>query len=82
MSIILEKPARLTLEMPQAIHRHLKIICAEDGISMHNFVIEAIEEKFEDREERIDAAAHDRGLKDIEAHGTISFEEMDKAMGV
>ena len=33
-------------------------------------------------EEYADAEAHDRGMKDIQEHGTISLEEMDKAMGV
>jgi hypothetical protein len=82
MSIHQQKTVRFTFDMPLGVHRHLKIICAEDNVSMNAFVTKAIEQEFAARDERVDEAAVDQAEKDIKKHGTISLAEMDKAMGV
>jgi ATP-dependent Clp protease adapter protein ClpS len=51
MSIHQQKSVRFTFDMPLGMHRHLKIICAEDNVSMNAFVTKAIEQEFAAREE-------------------------------
>lgn len=82
MAIHAESQVRLGIQIPSSMHKHLKIICAEDGISMHRFVLNAIENAFATREEQLDEIAYDRGMKDIEEHEAVSMEEMDRAMGI
>jgi ATP-dependent Clp protease adapter protein ClpS len=82
MSIHQQKSVRFTFDMPLGMHRHLKIICAEDDVSMNAFVTKAIEQEFAAREERADEAAVDQAEKDLKNYGTISLADMDKAMGV
>jgi hypothetical protein len=40
-----EGTARLTLDMPVAAHRALKILATERGVSMRDFIMEALREK-------------------------------------
>ena len=82
MPIHQQKSVRFTFDMPLEMHRHLKIICAEDNISMNAFVTRAIVQEFAAREERVDEATIDQAEKDFKNHGTISLADMDKAMGV
>ena len=82
MSIHQQANVRCTFDLPESMHRYLKIICAEDNEPMNAFVAKALSREFSEREERIDAEAFDSGMKDIKEHGTISMEEMDGAMGV
>ena len=82
MSIHQQKTVRFTFDMLPGMHHHLKVICAEDRISMNAFVTKAIENEFMARDERIDEAAVDQAEKDIKEHGAISLAEMDKAMEV
>lgn len=82
MSIHQEKLIRFTIEMESSLHRKLKMACAESDISMRNFVTKAIEQRFEAIEDALDDISYIKGMKDIAEHGTISLEEMDKAMGI
>jgi predicted transcriptional regulator len=80
VSIHQQKTIRFTLDMLPDLHRHLKIVCAEDGVSMHTFVTEAIEEKFEAREEKADALAYDEGIKEVADGKTHSLEDVQKEL--
>ena len=82
MSIHQQKMIRFTLDMPPDMHRHLKIICAEDGISMNMFIMKELERGFKDREDRVDEEAIAQSIRDIASEGTISLAEMDRAMEV
>ena len=82
MSIHQQKSVRFTFDMPLGMHRHLKIICAEDNVSMNAFVTRAIEQEFSEREERVDEAAIDQAEKEIKNYGTLSLADMDKAVEV
>jgi hypothetical protein len=82
MSIHQQKMIRYTLDMMPELHRHLKIVCAEDGVSLHDFVTLAIEEKFEAREEKLDALAFDEGMKDLASGKTYSLEDVQKELGL
>jgi predicted transcriptional regulator len=82
MSIHQQKLVRFTLDMSPAMHRHLKIVCAEDAVSMHTFVTRAIEEKFEAREEDRDALAYDAGMKELVEGKGESFESVCKELGL
>lgn len=82
MAIHAESQIRLGVQIPSSMHKHLKIICAEDGISMHTFVLNAIENAFVTREKYLDEIAYDQGLEDVAEHKMASLEEMDRAMGV
>jgi hypothetical protein len=82
MSIQQKKTVRFTFDMPLDMRRHLKIICAEDGIPMNSFVTRAIENEFAARDERMDESAVDQARDDVKAHGTVSLTDMDKSMGV
>jgi hypothetical protein len=64
------------------MHRHLKVVCAEDGVSMNTFVTKAIENEFVARDERIDEAAVDEAEKEIKEHGTISLKEFKTRLGI
>ena len=82
MSIHQQKTIRFTLDMPPDMHRHLKIACAEDGVSMHAFVTEAIEEKFDAREEGRDALAYDKGMKEMTEGKGESLESVRRGLGL
>jgi hypothetical protein len=80
MAIHQQQTVRFTLDMPIGMHHHLKVICAKDSVPMGAFVTKAIEQEFKARDDRLDEEAYDAGMKDVAEHGTISLEEMDKAM--
>ena len=82
MSVHQQKTVRFTLDMPPDMHRHLKIICAEDMVSMHDFVTQAIKEKFETREEKLDALAYDEGIKEISEGKGIDFDTAMREIGL
>jgi predicted DNA-binding protein len=78
MSIHQEKAVRFTLEMNPSLHRRLKVVCAKRGISMHTFVTEAIEQKFEAMEDKLDDISYVEGLKEISESKTRSWSEVKR----
>jgi hypothetical protein len=82
MSIHAEKPIRLNIEIPPAMHKHLKMVCVEDGESMHTFVIRALGKELNEREDRRDVEAFDTGMRDIAEHGTIPFDKAMEEIGL
>jgi predicted transcriptional regulator len=82
MSIYQQKTIRFTLDMLPDMHRRLKIVCAEDGISMNTFVTKAIEEKFVAREEKADTLAYDEGMKEVAEGKTHTLEDVQKELGL
>ena len=82
VSIHQQKTIRFTLDMLPDMHRHLKIGCAEDGISMHAFVTKAIEEKLDAREEGRDALAYDKGMKEVAEGKGESLESVRRELGL
>jgi hypothetical protein len=80
MAIHQQQTVRFTFDMPVGLHHHLKVICAKDRVPMNAFVTKAIEQEFAARDDRLDEEAYDAGMRDVAKNGTISLEEMDKAM--
>ena len=78
MSIHQQKMVRYSFDMPPAMHRNIKIACAEDGISMNTFVIQALEHWYSARTDRIDQEIIAQSEKEIAEHGTISLEEWEQ----
>ena len=75
-------PLVFTLDILPLMHRHLKIACAEDGVSMHSFVTQALEEKFLAREEEKDTVAYDAGIKELSEGKGESLESVRKELGL
>lgn len=65
MSIHQQKSFRFAFNMSRGMHRHLKIICAEDEVAMTDFVTKAIEQEFAAREERA-------GKEEVDQSASIS----------
>ena len=82
MSIHQQKAFRFTFDMLPDMHHHLKVICAEDGVSMNAFVTKAIADGFVARDEHIDEMAVDEAEKDIKETGTISLKEFKNRLGI
>jgi predicted transcriptional regulator len=82
MAIHQQRLIRYTLDMLPDTHYRLKIICAEDRVSMHDFVTQAIEEKFEARDEERDAAAYDAGMKELADGKGEPLESVRKELGL
>ena len=80
MAFHAELPVKLGIEMPPAMLKHLKIVCAKDGVSTNIFVVKAIEGAFADREERLDAEAYDRGMKELAEGKGESIESVRKEL--
>ncbi len=40
-----EKPQRVTFDLPKDIHKKLKIVCINNGISMRQLLVAAVEDK-------------------------------------
>lgn len=77
-----EKAVRFTLEMNPALHRQLKVVCAEGGVSMHTFVTEAIKQKFEAMEDSLDEISYTEGMKDVKEGNTRPWNEVKKALSL
>jgi predicted DNA-binding protein len=76
----MEKSARLTIDMGSEEHSLIKIVCAQLGVSMREFVIEAALSKIEEIEDKILSDKARKILKKIESgeEKTISWKEMKK----
>jgi len=77
---IMQKPPRLTVDMPSKIYVLIKIACAELGISMKQFMVEAALKRVEELEDVYLAKKAHEILKDIEEGNekTITWKEMKK----
>lgn len=82
MSFHQMKTTRISIDLPVDMHMHLKIACAREGIAMQKFVRESIAKNLEELEMHQDEKAFDRGLQEIEEHGTISSDEFKRRMGL
>lgn len=71
---------RFSMDMPADEHMYLKIASAKLGISMHDFTLQAIENRLTELEDEIIAIEAAQMIKDIESgkEETISWDEMKK----
>ena len=79
----MQKQPRLTVDMPSKVHILIKTACAELGISMKQFMVEAALKRMEELEDQYLAKKAHKVLKDIEEgkEKTISWKEMKKRVG-
>ena len=82
MSIHEMKTTRVSIDLPIDMHTHLKVACAREGIPIQKFVRESIAKSLEELEMHLDEEAFDRGMKEVEEHGTISLEDLSSTMGL
>lgn len=82
MSIHQMKHVRVSIDLSPDMHTHLKIACARVGIPIQKFVRDSIAKGLEELEARLDEEAFDRGMKEIQEHGTVSLEDFSRGMGL
>lgn len=80
----MQKQPRLTVDMPLNVHILIKTACAELGISMKQFMVEAALKRMEELEDQYLAKKAHEVLKDIEEgkEKTISWKEMKTRVGL
>lgn len=79
MSIDQQKMVRFIFNMPPAMNKNIKIACVEDGITMHDYMMQAAEKLYLERTNRIDKEIIAQSKKEIAEDGTISLEEWEQA---
>lgn len=72
---------KLSVDFPADQYIYLKMACVKQGISVKDFVTRAVIMSIESYEDQIDRESIEVARKSIEAHGTISWEEMENKIG-
>lgn len=72
---------KLSIEFPVEEYIYLKMACANKGVSIKDFVTQAVIIYIQEYEDQLDREAIEAARKSIEAHGTIPWEEMEKKIG-
>lgn len=77
-----QQVTKLTIEFSAEEAVYLKTICAHQGITMDEFVIQAVLKSVEDYEDELDFRHIEETKHDIETHGTISWTDLKKELGL
>jgi uncharacterized protein (DUF1778 family) len=72
---------RLSIEFPAEEYVYLKMACAKQGVSMKNFVTQAVIEHIEDYENKLDSIALRKALKEENLKNAIPWKEAEKQLG-
>lgn len=78
MTTYKQKAVRVSVDLPLLMHRNIKLTCVEDGISMHDCVVKALEAWYNDRMDLRDLEIALKQKKDIAEHGSLSLEEWER----
>lgn len=71
---------KLTFEFPTEEYIFLKMTCAKQGISMKDFVTNAIIKSIDDYEAQLDSLSY-QALTQEERDNTIPLEQLEKELG-
>lgn len=72
---------KVTFQFPLKDYQYLKMTCARDGISVKDFLTKSAMKSIEELENKSDILAAEKAKKEVEEHGVISWEEMERRVG-
>ncbi len=75
----MQKNKKLTFEFPAEEYIFLKMTCAKQGISMKDFVTNAITKSIDEYETHFDSLSY-QALTQEERDNTISLEQLEKEL--
>ena len=77
----MKSTVRLNFEFPRKEYPHLKMICAEKGVTFREFASELILQAIEEYEDRALAKRARKRLKEINPKDNVSFDEATRLAG-
>jgi hypothetical protein len=76
-----EQYKKLSIDFPIEEYTYLKMTCAKKGVSIKNFVTNAIIRLVEENEDEIDAKELGLARREIAESGVLTWEELEKKLG-
>lgn len=77
----MKSTVRLNFEFPRDEYPHLKLLCAEQGLSLKEFATDLLLKAIEEYEDHRLAKKARKRLKEIDPKENISFEKAQKLAG-
>ena len=72
---------KLTIDFPVDEYVYLKMTCAKLGVSIKDFVTQAVIHSIEDYEDSVDSSTLGLARREVAESGPMSWEELEKRLG-
>ncbi|CAF23713.1 plasmid partition protein ParG [Candidatus Protochlamydia amoebophila] len=72
---------KLSVDFPIEEYSYLKMACVKKGVSVKDFVTQAVIMSIEDYEDELDDSSLGKARKEVADNGVISWKELEQRLG-